>query len=153
MSLDFLSLGLAALIPFAVFGIHAVLRSWAESWRSRPRRARLSEDPTPVEIRLPVAAAAPAPIPRRIQIEAMAHLNLDPQDPDDGQDGLVDVNEATADELVLLPRIGPSTARKIIAARETGPFATIEELRDRGIVAAPAYESIKKLVKVVRNSG
>lgn len=47
----------------------------------------------------------------------------------------LDVNRATAEELELLPRIGPTLARRVIAEREAnGPFESVEAMtRVRGI--------------------
>ena len=47
----------------------------------------------------------------------------------------LDLNRATAEELELLPRIGPTLARRIIEDRERrGPFRSVGELtRVRGI--------------------
>jgi competence protein ComEA len=43
--------------------------------------------------------------------------------------GVVNVNTATAEELQLLPRIGPAMAERIIAFREAnGPFRKVDEL-------------------------
>jgi len=43
---------------------------------------------------------------------------------------LVDLNIAGADELALLPGIGPATAARIVNDRsERGPFASVDELR------------------------
>jgi competence protein ComEA len=43
--------------------------------------------------------------------------------------GVVNINTATADELQLLPRIGPALSERIINFRETnGPFETVDEL-------------------------
>ena len=43
--------------------------------------------------------------------------------------GVVNINTATAQQLQLLPRIGPSTAERIIEFRTAnGPFKTVEEL-------------------------
>ena len=49
--------------------------------------------------------------------------------------GPVDVNHATADELISLPGIGPALAGRIITYREEhGPFASLDELeRVQGI--------------------
>lgn len=47
----------------------------------------------------------------------------------DAADGKVNVNQATAEELALLPRIGPSTAGRIVEFREeNGPFRSLEDL-------------------------
>ena len=44
--------------------------------------------------------------------------------------GKVNINTASAEELDVLPGVGPSTAAKIVADREAnGPFSTIEDLK------------------------
>lgn len=47
----------------------------------------------------------------------------------------VDLNAATAHELQLLPGVGPTLARRIVADRhERGPYASVEDLqRVRGV--------------------
>ena len=43
--------------------------------------------------------------------------------------GQVNVNSASADQLALLPRVGPATAERIVEFRkENGPFAAAEDL-------------------------
>ena len=62
--------------------------------------------------------------------------------------GLVDVNRASASELDALPGIGPVTADKIIKARATAAFRTVQELRDRKVVTAATFAKIAPLVTV-----
>lgn len=46
-----------------------------------------------------------------------------------GTPGVVNVNTADADQLTLLPRVGPALAARIIAFRESnGPFRSVDEL-------------------------
>jgi competence protein ComEA len=65
-----------------------------------------------------------------------------------GGGGLVNLNRATQSELEALPGIGPVTAEKIIAARETQPFASLEELVERDVLTARQLEQITDLVTV-----
>ncbi len=62
--------------------------------------------------------------------------------------GLVNLNTATAEELDTLPGVGPVTAQKIITARQEKPFASVDELVTRKIVAASTLEKMRSLVTV-----
>ncbi len=62
-------------------------------------------------------------------------------------DGLVDLNAAPAAVLEVLPGVGPVTAAAIVASRESvGPFMRVEELAERGLLAASDLDAIRPLV-------
>jgi competence protein ComEA len=61
---------------------------------------------------------------------------------------LVDVNSATQAQLEELPGVGPTTAQKIITAREEAPFGAVEELRSRGVLGEKTFEKLRPLLTV-----
>lgn len=57
---------------------------------------------------------------------------------------LVDVNRASAEELALLPGIGPAIAGRIVSDRsERGPFASVDELRRVKGIGAATLERVR----------
>ncbi|MEO7296118.1 MAG: ComEA family DNA-binding protein [Candidatus Limnocylindria bacterium] len=70
------------------------------------------------------------------------------QPPPGSGSSLIDLNAADGALLETLPGIGPVTAAAIIAARETAPFTSVDELRSRGVVGPSTFEKIKDLVTV-----
>lgn len=58
---------------------------------------------------------------------------------------LVNINEATLDELDSLPGIGKTTAQKIIDNR---PYQSLEDLLNKKIVNKNTYEKIKSLISL-----
>ena len=63
--------------------------------------------------------------------------------------GPVNVNTATADQLDVLPGVGPTTAAAIIAFREQhGPFQTVDQLGDVRGIGPAKLEALRGLVTV-----
>ena len=61
----------------------------------------------------------------------------------------VNVNQASADELARLPRVGPSLAGKIVAHREkNGPFKRAEDLMEVAGVGEKMFALLKPYVAV-----
>jgi competence protein ComEA len=58
MSIDLLSLALAAAMPLAAFALYALIRSWADAWGRRPSRPRRATRSPSVEIGGPVVIAS-----------------------------------------------------------------------------------------------
>ncbi|GIV64470.1 MAG: hypothetical protein KatS3mg045_1809 [Bellilinea sp.] len=61
------------------------------------------------------------------------------------QNGQIEVNRATVDELASVPGIGPALAERIVAAR---PFASVEELTRVSGIGPASLEKIKPYLKV-----
>ncbi|MEX2446839.1 MAG: SLBB domain-containing protein [Dehalococcoidia bacterium] len=62
------------------------------------------------------------------------------------QPALLNLNEATQEELEALPGIGPVRADAIIAAREEESFASTDDLVERQVIPAGVYEDIRDLI-------
>lgn len=63
--------------------------------------------------------------------------------------GKVDLNTASAQELDVLPGVGPSTAAKIVADREAnGPYRSAEDLMRVPGIGAKKFDALKDLVSV-----
>jgi competence protein ComEA len=63
------------------------------------------------------------------------------------QSSLVDINQATVEELMRLPQIGPSLAQRIVAYREAhGGFEHPEQLRQVPGIGPKIYASVKDYI-------
>jgi len=62
----------------------------------------------------------------------------------------IDLNRASLKELMTLPRVGPSTGRKIIAYRERhNGFKTIDEIKKIKGIGKKTFEKMKRFIIVV----
>jgi len=59
--------------------------------------------------------------------------------------GLVNVNTASPEELEALPGIGAVTVQKIVAARQERPFASLQDMVERGVIHTGQLEDITGL--------
>jgi competence protein ComEA len=62
--------------------------------------------------------------------------------------GLIDINTATQTELETLPGIGPATAQKIIAHRQSAPFQTIEDLEKVSGIGPAKMSAVRTMITV-----
>lgn len=85
-------------------------------------------------------------------VAAVAWMTVPPAGRTDGQGHgssvaahrLIDVNAAGAEELALLPGVGPAIAGRIVSDRaDRGPFASIDELRRVKGIGAATLERIR----------
>jgi competence protein ComEA len=65
-----------------------------------------------------------------------------------GAGALIDLNHADQAALESLPGIGPVTATKIITARSSQPFASLDDAATRKVLSASVVEQIRPLATV-----
>lgn len=79
-------------------------------------------------------AGVPRPVPSALPVSSPGGVSKGAAPAPLTASGVVNINEATSDELQLLPGIGPSRADAIVAYRKSHPFKRVEELtRIKGI--------------------
>jgi competence ComEA-like helix-hairpin-helix protein len=61
--------------------------------------------------------------------------------------GVVNINTASAEELQLLPRVGPALAGRIIEFRESnGPFRTVDEILAVKGIGESSFEKLEPYI-------
>lgn len=63
-------------------------------------------------------------------------------------DGMLNINNATAEQLTALPGIGPAIAGKIVEYRAEHPFKTVEEIKEIKGIGPAKFEAIKNSITV-----
>ncbi|ANM32075.1 hypothetical protein ABI59_04305 [Acidobacteria bacterium Mor1] len=67
----------------------------------------------------------------------------------EGKAERIDLNKASAEQLVTLPGVGPAIAKRIVAFREeNGPFKRVEDLLKVRGVGEKSFQKIKGRVRV-----
>lgn len=61
-------------------------------------------------------------------------------------EGVININTATAEELTLLPGVGPARAEAIVAMRTTEPFHAVEDLVKVKGIGPKMFEKIRPFV-------
>jgi len=83
---------------------------------------------------------------------SMAQFNIAATSPKKSS-SLVNLNSASAVELITLPRVGKSTAQRIIAYREkNGPFKRVEDLMKVKGIGEKTFQKLAKLITVNKKS-
>jgi comEA protein len=105
--------------------------------------------PVPVDSAdIPSTPIPPVPVPSP-PVEAAANAEAVRQGGSSASGALVNVNTASQAALEALPRIGPATARRIVAHREThGPFRLPEDLMKVQGIGPKTFEGLRDRVTV-----
>jgi competence ComEA-like helix-hairpin-helix protein len=152
------------LLLVAASGAGLAVRHWRASYPELGERLEQIDREVPPVAEATVEREAPPPSerltaatpPKRRDAGRPARTTSPPRpakrsaEPDDEHFVPLDLNRATAGELVQLPGVGPVLARRILAARdEAGRFATVEDLAAIRGLGRSKFERLRPLVGVV----
>lgn len=88
-------------------------------------------------------------VPNAETLESIIELELTEHPAGGAADGSVNINAATAEQLEMLPRIGPALAQRIVEWREQyGPFASVEQLLEVDGIGSKTFEGFRDRVTV-----
>ena len=66
-----------------------------------------------------------------------------------GKDSRININKASVEELVELPRIGQAVAKRIVVFREeNGPFKKVEDLKSVRGIGDKVFDQIRPSIRV-----
>jgi comEA protein len=66
-----------------------------------------------------------------------------------GKDSRININKASVEELVELPRVGQAVAERIVAFREeNGPFKKVEDLKSVRGIGDKVFDQIRPNIRV-----
>lgn len=89
-------------------------------------------------------------------ISIRTNTNVQQQEPTDKQqeqDGRIDINTATLQQLQLLPGIGETLAQRVIDYREEhGRFQSVDDLMNVSGIGEKKLEQMRQYIKVVTNN-
>jgi competence protein ComEA len=104
--------------------------------------------PRPAEKKTPKAKAAKVlpDVPRETTKSGAESQNADPKYLEKNQ---INLNTATAEQLELLPNVGPALAQKIVDYRQqNGPFKSVDELDNVSGIGEKTLEKLRPLVTI-----
>ena len=85
---------------------------------------------------------------------AIDHENTSATGQESSQDGKIDINTATLQQLQMLPGIGETLAQRILDYRaEHGDFTSVEQLTEVSGIGPGKLEDIKPYIKAVSKNG
>jgi len=66
-----------------------------------------------------------------------------------GKDGRININKASVEELVELPRVGQAVAKRIVLYRqENGPFKKVEDIKSVRGIGDKVFDQIRSSIRV-----